>query len=221
MPKKAIPASKEGEVRSGNGRVQISVRPLGSIIQAVLAELSQFRVQCFWCWVKGRKAWGFSSTGFLKKGDTQGRQSLRKRNPRLSLFFLYGFSLAGSSAGAVGGLHSRSGECSVKGAAHQLKTDFTCKRTGASQSLTFAWCKQAGWLLAANNSVPLPRGVLRRDGMHPGVWRGLIPYQRLVHLFVLLAQHLQAWPQICSGQTSQVNLEKCHCVSMVIPCFGE
>lgn len=86
MPKKAIPASKEGEVRSGNGTVQISVRPLGSTIQAVLAELSQFRVQCFWCWVKGRKAWGFSSTGFLKKGDTQGRQSLRKRNPSLSLF---------------------------------------------------------------------------------------------------------------------------------------
>lgn len=34
------PASKGGEVRSGNGTAQIRVRPLGSIIQAVLAELS-------------------------------------------------------------------------------------------------------------------------------------------------------------------------------------
>lgn len=37
-------------------------------------------------------------------------------------------------------------------------------------------CKQAGWLLAANTCAPLPSGVLRRDGMCPGVFGVWFPW---------------------------------------------
>lgn len=72
------PAPKRGEVRSGNGTAQIRPRPLGSVIQAVLAELSPFQAQCFWCWVKARKAWGYSSAEFPKKKTHRGARVLGK-----------------------------------------------------------------------------------------------------------------------------------------------
>lgn len=96
---------------------------------------------------------GLSCYRILQKWDTQGRQSLRKRNLSVRLF---------AAELLVGSL------LPTGATAQQPWPAFICSHAGASQAPELACGKQDRWLLAAFNPAPLARNSQRRDKMWPG-----------------------------------------------------